>query len=165
MKRWMYILTMMLVGIAIFALLVWAAACHNVRLSSSSPVDRAIAAFAFWSAIAIPIFISLFLSCRVVGPDLKPLWPVIELIFIGSLLMLVFGSEVASNLYRKILPNDKISERVIPVLVIAAIGTSMLNACLGVKNRKWLLAGVSVLAVIGGTLILFVFNGWAIYWE
>ena len=165
MKRWLFILTMLLVGIAIFGSLVWAAAYHNVRGHSPSTTDNIIAAAAFWTATVLPIIAGLILASRGVNAGLKPAWPVVEILFLGSLLLVVFGSDVASDLYSKLLPSSKISERLLPILVTVAIGTSTLDLRLGIRHRKWMMAILSTLAVIGGTIILLVFNAWAIYWE
>ncbi len=156
---------MLLLGIAIVGLLTWTASHHNVRGYSPTTVNKIIAATVFWSTLLAPAVVGLILSLKAIHTSVKPHWPVVELLIVGFLLLVVFGSNVAGKIYGIILPNYKVSEFIPPILVVAAVGTATLSTRLSIRDRKWLLAILSGLAVIGGIIVLLVFNAWAIYLE
>ena len=157
----MFILMMLAVGFATLGLLVWAAAYHNVRGYSPTTADKIIASFVFWSTLLAPIVIGLSLAFLAIDTRIKPQWPILELLIIGFLLLVIFGSQVAVTIYEKL----RFSEYVGHIIAIVAIGAATLNARLGIRDRKWMKAALSTLTVVGGTIVLLVFNGWAVYWE
>ncbi|MDD5678788.1 MAG: hypothetical protein PHW60_12500 [Kiritimatiellae bacterium] len=113
----------------------------------------------------MPIVVGLLLSLFVVKKTVMPLWPIFELLLVGFLLLAFFGPHTFGKLYGKILPKEAIAIPVTYALVVISIGLSVLNVCVGVRERKWIGAGLSVLIALGGTAILLINNAWAIYLE
>jgi hypothetical protein len=165
MKRWTYILVMVLVAATMLALLWWAATSHNVRGYSPAKQDRIIAAMVFWATLLMPISIGLILSLTVANKALHPQWPIFELVVIGFLLLALFGPHAVGRLYGRILPREAIAVPVTYILVVVCIGLSVLNICVGVRNKKWIRTCLSVLIALGGTAVLLINNAWAIYLE
>ena len=165
MKRWHYILAMLVVTAVIHALLRWAASNHNVRGYDVATIDRIIAALVFWSTLLMPMIVGLILSLNFMRSTTRPYWPIPEAVIIGFLMVVFFGSDSIQRFYAKLLPTDDILFPVTYSLVIVAIGLATLNSCLSFKARKMLLGSLSALIGISGLPILFMCNGWAIYFE
>ena len=165
MNRWTYILVMILVAATMLAVLWWAATTHDVKNHTPNTADRIAAASAFWGTLLMPIVFGLALSLLAVKKTLQPHWPIFELVVIGFLLLALFGPHAVGRLYGRILPKEAVAIPVTYVLVVVSIGLSALNICVGVRYKKWIRTGLSVLIALGGTAVLLINNAWAIYLE
>jgi len=156
---------MILVTAIMLGLLWWSASYHNARGYSPIRLERMIAAIVFWSTLLMPILVGLVLSFKAVSKDVQSQWPIFELLIIGFLLLAYFGPHAFGKFYGRILPKEAIAIPVTYVLVVISIGLSVLNIRVGIRDRKWIKTGLSVLTVLGGTVILLLGNAWALYLE
>ena len=165
MNRWTYILVMILVAATMLAVLWWAATSHDVKNHMPTTADRIAAASAFWGTLLMPIAVGFALSLLAIRKTIQSHWPIFELVVVGFLLLALFGPHAVGRLYGKLLPKEAIAIPVTYLLVVVSVGLSVLNICIGVRYKKWIRTGLSVLIALGGTAVLLICNAWAIYLE
>ena len=88
-----------------------------------------------------------------------------ELIIIGFLAAVFFGSDSWARFYGRLFPTDAVMFPVTYALIIIAIGLATLNSCISFREHRRILGSVSALVGIVGLPILFMCNGWMIYFE
>jgi hypothetical protein len=165
MNRRQYLLVMGLIAAAACGLIGWVSAFHNVRASGCTTSDRVISATVFWVAAIAPISLGLVLSRFGVSRAAKPHWPVAELAVPACLLLALAqwgpaGRCLGIAFSRIPYPFQM---RLTCFLLSLSVALSMLNSCLGIRHRKWVRAGSSILVATAVILLAVFMNGISIY--